>query len=285
MSREQQNREKSGTSDDHASAARPADAALGRALALVRFLRERCPWDARQTPATLRPYLLEEASEVAEALVREDESGLRAELGDLLLNVAFQIVLAEERGTFGAEDVVSTLERKMRARHPHVYDGAESPPDWEALKAEERAAARAADPAAAAPEPDPFEGVAKGLEALSRAMRLQERAAALNFDWPDAEGPLAKVREETDELAGDLRRKADVTDELGDLLFAVVNVGRLAGVHPAVALDRASGKFAARFRALLRRAAEEGLDPREADLEELERLWTAVKRDPDLTSR
>lgn len=283
MSHEQQNRRDSGTSADHASAAHPADGALGRTLALVRFLRERCPWDARQNPSSLRPYLLEEASEVADAILREDEAGLRAELGDLLLNVAFQIVLGEERGAFGPEEVVTALERKMRARHPHVYDGAEAPPDWEALKAEERAAAHENEPGASA-DPDPFDGVAPGLEPLSRALRFQDRAAALNFDWPDVAGPLAKVREETDELERDIQRGADGEDELGDLLFAVVNVARLAGIHPAAALDRASVKFAARFRRLLHLASEEGLDPRAADLDELERLWRVAKRGSDVTN-
>ena len=124
----------------HAQRAREGDEALGRALALVRFLRERCPWDAKQTPNTLRPYLLEEAHEVADAIRSGDDEGLAGELGDLLLNVAFQIVLAEERGAFDAQGVTEALEAKMETRHPHVYGDADAPPDWEALKAAERRA-------------------------------------------------------------------------------------------------------------------------------------------------
>ena len=183
---------------------RPSDAALGRALALVRYLRIHCPWDARQTPRSLRPYLLEEAHETAEAIMAEDDGALRSELGDLLLNVAFQLVLGEERGTFEAEDVVAALEGKMRDRHPHVYGDAEHPPDWERLKAEERH--KQGDGG------DAFAGVPAGLEPLDRAMRVQERAAGLNFDWPDVSGALDKLREEI----GELEREIESVQEQGN---------------------------------------------------------------------
>lgn len=283
----------------HAQRAKEGDEALGRALALVRFLRERCPWDARQTPDTLRPYLLEEAHEVADAIRSGDDDGLAGELGDLLLNIAFQIVLAEERGAFDAEGVTEALEAKMEARHPHVYGDADTPPDWEALKAEERLAR----PRAAA---DPFTGVSRGLDPLSRAARVQERMAALGFDWPDLAGPLEKVREEAAELEraaraagraslaadgdprGDRpggapapRRIGDATpgivEEVGDLLFAVVNASRLAGAHPANALLGAIEKFERRCRRMIQVAEARGIAWKAADLETLDAVWEEIK--------
>ena len=284
----------------HADRGAATDPSLGRALALVRFLRDRCPWDARQDPASLRPYLLEEAHEVAEAIVAQDDRALVAELGDLLLNLAFQIVLAEERGAFDAEEVVSRLETKMRARHPHIYGSAESPPDWEELKAEERAG-RAGDSEQTSEEEDPFAGVPAGLEPLSRAFRVQERVAAAGFDWPDHRGPLRKVHEEAEELlavlesptrAGPTSPVADeedapipghsldprVEEEVGDLLFAAVNASRLSGAHPSNALLRAIAKFERRCREVWRLARERGLDPGEASLEQLDALWDETKR-------
>ena len=269
----------------HAGEARGGDEALARALALVRFLRVRCPWDARQTPQSLRPYLLEEAHEVADAIRAGDDEELSGELGDLLLNVAFQIVLAEERGTFGATDVVEALEAKMEARHPHVYGDADAPPDWESLKAGEREA-----------RDDPFHGVSAGLDPLSRAARVQERMAGFGFDWPGLAGPLEKVREETAELgraaarvtpesAGpDAPRRmgdahADVVEEVGDLLFAVVNASRLAGVHPANALLGAIEKFERRCRRMIELAEGRGLDWKSADLATLDEVWEEVKAD------
>lgn len=260
----------------HQASGRETDASLGRAVALVRFLRERCPWDARQDPRSLRPYLLEEAHEVAEAISARDDDALAAELGDLLLNVAFQIALAEERGSFDAEDVVGRLEAKMEARHPHVYGDADGPPDWEALKAHERASDVG--------DRDPFEGVAPGLEPLSRAMRVQERMAALGFDWPDVAGPLEKIREETLELEAAIEEHGDssdadrIEDEMGDLLFAVVNAARLAGTHPSNALLRAVRKFERRCRAMVVLGVERGVEWRSASLEELDELWDEAKR-------
>ena len=278
----------------HMERTRAGDETLGRALALVRFLRVRCPWDAKQTPQTLRPYLLEEAHEVADAIRGADDEGLSGELGDLLLNVAFQIVLAEERGAFDATGVVEALEAKMEARHPHVYSDAEAPPDWEALKAAERDARGRTGSAGT----DPFAGVSTGLDPLSRAARVQERMAALGFDWPDLDGPLEKVREETTELeraaAGTqgptegpaegpavARRIGDaseaVIEEVGDLLFAAVNASRLAGVHPANALLGAIEKFERRCRRLIELAASRGIEWETADLDTLDEVWEEVK--------
>jgi len=280
----------------HRELSRAGDEIIGRSLALVRFLRDRCPWDARQDPRSLRPYLLEEAHEVADAIEISDDEALAAELGDLLLNIAFQIVLAEEREAFDGRTVVETLEAKMRLRHPHIYGDADQPPDWEALKARERAerAAESEDRAGLAPS-DPFEGLPVSMEPLSRALRVQDRMAAIGFDWPDVSGPLAKVDEEAAELAALLEEEsgpgdeeasvagsqhlARLEEELGDLLFAVVNVARLCGVHPSNALILANAKFQRRSREMRRRAAESGLDWTSASLDELDGLWEAAKRD------
>ncbi len=317
----------------HLSFAGAGDETLGRALALVRLLRERCPWDARQTPESLRPYLLEEAHETAEAIGAGGEDELATELGDLLLNLAFQVVLAEERGSFTAGNVVARLEEKMRRRHPHVYGTAEEPPDWEALKAREREAGESAidREEAGSDSPtvevsasaDPFAGVPETLEPLARGFRLQQRAAAYGFDWEDVAGPLAKVREELGELEEELDTRARterggtppppavgevgpgrpeaasaagegpsepdaggrlpgppdprLEEEVGDLLFAAVNLARRAGVHPSNALVAANRKFAGRFRRLLALAAARGIDPDAATLGELDRLWDEVK--------
>ncbi len=269
----------------HAEEAREGDDAFARVLALVRFLRVRCPWDAKQTPQTLRPYLLEEAHEVADAIRDGEDGDLSGELGDLLLNVAFQIVLAEERGAFEAVDVVEALEAKMEARHPHVYGDADAPPDWESIKAAEREAPN-----------DPFRGVSAGLDPLSRAARVQERMAGFGFDWPDLAGPVEKVREETAELeraaaedASGLPGSAapprigeaspEVVEEVGDLLFAVVNASRWAGVHPANALLGAVEKFERRCRCMIERAESRGLEWRNADLATLDAVWEEVKAD------
>lgn len=269
----------------HAEAGRKGDDALSRVLALVRFLRVRCPWDAKQTPQTLRPYLLEEAHEVADAIRAGDDGDLSGELGDLLLNVAFQIVLAEERGAFAAADVVEALEAKMEARHPHVYGDADAPPDWESLKAAERES----------PD-DPFHGVSTGLDPLSRAARVQERMAGFGFDWPDLAGPVEKVREETAELEHAAAEDAsespgsaapprigeaspEVAAEVGDLLFAVVNASRWAGVHPANALLGAVEKFERRCRRMIELAESRGLEWKGADLETLDAVWEEVKAD------
>ncbi len=268
-----------GSRPPHLDSGRVSDAALRRALALLRYLRLYCPWAARQDARSLRPYLLEEAHEAAEAIMAGNDDALKAELGDLLLNIAFQIVLGEERGSFDATGVVDALEAKMRDRHPHVYGDAEHQPDWERLKAEERE--RRGD------GEDAFAGVPVGLEPLDRAMRVQERAAGLNFDWPDVGGAVEKVREEIAELeheldaardgAGNPAARERIEDEVGDLLFAAVNVARLAGVHASLALTTANAKFERRFAWLLELAAGEGLDVLGADLDQLEALWQRAK--------
>jgi tetrapyrrole methylase family protein / MazG family protein len=257
---------------DH-SAGQPAATAgrtLDRALDLVRFLRANCDWDAAQTPDSLLPYLIEEAQEVAEAVSDRDETNLTGELGDLLLNVAFQVVLAEERAAFSAEEVVTTLEQKMRRRHPHLYgDGPKVP--WEELKATERGAQKT--------DVSILQGLPRGLDPLSLAHRIQDRVAAVGFDWPDTQGPLDKVSEEVEEVREAIASadSAAIEDELGDLLFAAVNLSRLAGVHPTQALRAANRKFTDRFEKLERMAVEQGVKLGEVSLEVLDQLWDAVK--------
>lgn len=244
-------------------------------LDLMRDLRRRCEWDRAQTHESLRPYLIEEAHEVDDAIQRGDPATLRDELGDLLLQVLFHSVVAEERGEFDLYDVAQALITKMRARHPHLYppDGTEpgERPNWEALKARKR---RAID-----------EGLPVGLPSLHRAHRLQDRAAGVGFDWPDTAGPAAKVAEELDEVRAELQSGSsgnveNVEAELGDLLFAVVNLCRKAGVHASLALDKANAKFSARFAAVERLAAERGIDVNSAGLETLDGLWDEIKARP-----
>lgn len=242
---------------------------LEDALALMRDLRERCEWDRAQTHASLRPYLIEETHELDDAIRLDDPVRMREELGDVLLQVLFHSVIAEEEGRFDAADVAESLIEKMRRRHPHLYDGGERVP-WEALKARTRASIR--------------DGLPPGLPALHRAHRLQDRAAGVGFDWDDTEGPARKVDEELGEVRAELvatgeRRHHDALEqELGDLLFAVVNLCRRAGVHAALALDRANEKFARRFEALERLAAERGLPLGSTPLAELDALWNEIKR-------
>jgi MazG family protein len=211
--------------------------------------------------------------EVDHALAAGDPARIRDELGDFLLHLAWQLVLAEERGEFSAADVAETMERKMRRRHPHLFDlGPQEP--WERLKQRERPHGVLGD-------------LPPGLPDLLAAYRLQERAASVGFDWPDAEGPIAKVREELAEVerehathgAGMHGVANDaLTEEVGDLLFAVVNLARKAGVQPGPALDRANAKFRSRFTEVERLAAERGLDVSTAGLEALDGLWNEAKR-------
>jgi len=244
---------------------------------LVRFLRTHCPWDAAQTHRSLIPYLLEEAAETADAITDGDDSALRSELGDLLLNIAFQLVLAEERAAFTAEEAADTVIDKMRRRHPHLYGTGERQ-DWETLKARERdEAASGHDEAASI-----LHGVARGLDPLSKAHRIQDRVAAIGFDWADATGAFEKVAEELEEVREALAVSASspaaaLEEELGDLLFAVVNLTRLAGAHALNALHGANAKFTARFEALERLAAERRIALDEAGLETLDRLWDEIK--------
>jgi MazG family protein len=253
------------------------DSALGRALGLVRELRQRCPWDRAQSPQTLRPYLVEEALELDHAIQTDDPEAMRDELGDLLLHLAFQIVIGEERSQFNAEVVTRTLEEKMWRRHPNLFGEARvSTGDhqgWELVKRREPRAGGKRGTLA---------GLPPTLPALLMAYRLQERAAGIGFDWPDAKGPLDKVKEETHELetAQGAGRREQVEEELGDLLFAAVNLARKLGVEPSQALERANAKFTRRFERVEALAEERALEMGRATLEELDKLWNEVKKKP-----
>ena len=251
------------------------------ALAMMRDLRRRCDWDRAQTHDSLRPYLIEEAHELDEAVRAHEPGPLRDELGDMLLQVLFHAVIAEEKGEFRAHDVPKALIAKMIKRHPHLFGGGEREP-WEKMKARARTSLE--------------EGLPAGLPSLHRAHRLQERAAGAGFDWDDTEGPAKKVEEELAEvrahLAGRAPQPAGAVDhvperdaahealetELGDLLFAVVNLSRRAGVHPAIALDRANDKFVRRYAAMEQLARERGVVIGGASLAELDALWDEVKK-------
>jgi MazG family protein len=234
-------------------------------MAMVRDLRERCPWDRVQTRETLRPYLVEEVHELDHALGGVDPRAIRDEVADLLLHLAWQLVLAEELGEFGADDAAETLEAKMQRRHPQLFElGMQE--RWETLKQRE-------SPARAGT----LEGLPPTLPELLLAYRLQERAAAVGFDWPDSSGPAAKVREELAEVEAE-REPARLDHEIGDLLFAVVNLARKVGVAPGPALERANERFRRRFGEVERLAQERGLQLHTAGLAALDELWDEVKR-------
>jgi MazG family protein len=240
---------------------------LGRVIALVKDLRMRCSWDRAQTRETLRPYLVEEVLELDHALREDDAEAIREELGDFLLHLAWQFVIAEERGETTPEKTAERLVRKMERRHPHLFDLGPREP-WEQLKRRESRRGT-------------LDGLPPTLPDLLMAYRLQERAAGVGFDWNDTAGPLAKVREELAEVEAELARgePADaLIDEIGDLLFSVVNVARKAGVPPGPALDRANRKFRARFESVEQLAAERRIELHSAGLEKLDELWDEVKR-------
>ena len=226
-----------------------------------------CEWDRAQTFATIAPYTIEEAYEVADAIERGDLAELKDELGDLLLQVVFHSRIAEEAGAFALADVVAAISDKMERRHPHIF-GAQADGGhhlWEEVKAAERAARGATSV---------LDGVAAGLPALLRAGKLQGRAARVGFDWPDAAGPRAKIDEELAEVEAATSAE-HVAEEIGDLLFAVVNWARHRGVDPEAALRAANAKFERRFRGMEDRAGAAFAD---MSLDEKEALWAAVKR-------
>jgi len=246
-------------------------------LALMARLRDPergCPWDRAQDFATIAPYTLEEAYEVADAIARDEPAALRDELGDLLFQVVFHAQMAQERGWFDFQAVAAGIVDKMIRRHPHVF-GAQSVDDaaaqtaaWEAIKARERGDAATLD------------GIPLALPALTRAAKLQRRAARVGFDWPDLPPVLAKLHEELDELKAAMEAReghARLTEELGDLLFSAVNLARHLDIDPEAALRAANAKFEARFRALEAALAAGGRGPAGASLAELDALWEQVK--------
>lgn len=252
------------------------DHAVARLREVMRRLRDRdhgCPWDIEQDFRSIAPYTIEEAHEVADAIERGAMEELRDELGDLLLQVVYHAQMAEEAGHFGFDDVAASISAKMIRRHPHVFGDDHTPRDadgqvdaWEAAKEKERAEAGALD------------GVALGLPALTRALKLQKRAARVGFDWPDMQGVTDKIVEEARELAQEEGGDADrIEDEFGDLLFALVNMGRRLGVDPEAALRRTNAKFTRRFGAMEAALAARGKRPEQSNLAEMDALWDAAK--------
>ncbi len=249
---------------------------MDRAVELVRFLRVECPWDRKQTPETLVPHLLEEAHEVVDAIRGGDDDDLEGELGDLLLNLSFQIVLGEERKAFTAASVMERLEKKMWQRHPHLF-GLGEKEEWEVLKAKERERER--EGLQRQEGTSVLSGIPHGLDPLHKAHRIQDRVSGVGFDWADASGALEKVQEEIGEVREALAHEelARLEEELGDLLFAVVNLVRLAGGHSATALEHANRKFTRRFERLEGMAAEREISIPGATLEVLDQIWDEVK--------
>ena len=264
---------------------------IARLLAIMAALRDPqtgCPWDIEQRFETIAPYTIEEAYEVADAIQRGDRVDLKEELGDLLLQVVFHARMAEEAGDFAFGDVVEAITRKLIRRHPHVFGErtALNPGNvkelWDAIKAEEKAERAAARAAAGLADDRPaglLGGVKQALPAFARAMKLQEKASTVGFDWHDARLVLDKIEEEAREVRAALdSREADaIEDEIGDLLFAMVNLARHASVEPETALQRANEKFTRRFGLIEEALAAQGRSLAEADLAEMETLWVAAK--------
>jgi ATP diphosphatase len=240
---------------------------LERLREIMRRLRDPktgCEWDTVQTFGTIAPYTIEEAYEVADAIARDDMDALADELGDLQLQVVFHAQMAEEKGSFTLEDVIDRICDKMERRHPHIFGDADDGGHylWETIKAEERAAN---------PDKSALAGVALALPALERAAKLQRRAARVGFDWPDVSGPRAKIDEELAELEAETEHPR-MLEELGDLLFAVVNLARHLNIEPEAALREANTKFEKRFRAI-----EQAPGFADMSLDEKEELWAAAK--------
>lgn len=260
--------------------------ALTRLLAIMARLRDPergCPWDREQNFATIAPYTIEEAYEVADAIARGDMAALREELGDLLFQVVFHARMAEEAGLFAFSDVAAAIADKMVRRHPHVFGDAEisSAAAQSAAWEEHKASERAADAAAAGTRESELDGVALALPALLRAAKIQRRAARIGFDWPEARPVIAKLAEEIAELEAELEvepspDRARIEDEMGDILFAAANLARKLDIDPEAALRRATAKFERRFRRVETLAAERAAG---IDLDSLEALWQQVKRE------
>ena len=260
---------------------------LPRLLEVMRRLRDPetgCPWDIEQDFASIAPYTIEEAYEVADAINREDWRELEAELGDLLLQVVYHGQMGAEAGHFDFDSVARRTAAKMIDRHPHVFgneqlnkSAEQQTRDWEAAKANERAASGAAGV---------LDDVALGLPALLRAVKLQKRAARVGFDWPSADDVLEKISEETQELvdARDTGTHGRLQEELGDLLFVMANLARHLSIDPEAALRDANAKFTRRFRSIEAALADEGRRPEDSSLEEMDTLWDNAKAQEKLHS-
>lgn len=255
-------------------------AGIDRLLEIMRRLRDPktgCPWDIEQDFASIAPYTIEEAYEVADAIQRGDWAELEGELGDLLLQTVYHTAMGEEAGHFSFQSVVRAISDKMVARHPHVFgdetrdkSAEQQTADWEAIKATERAGKA---------QQGTLDGVAIGLPALLRALKLQKRAARVGFDWPSTTQVLDKITEEAAELveAKETLTQTEVEEEFGDLLFVVANLGRHLGLDPEEALRAANSKFTRRFEGVEAKLAARGKTPAESDLAEMDALWDEVK--------
>lgn len=262
--------------DLHQDASRPMD----RLLEIMRRLRDPktgCPWDIEQSFETIAPYTIEEAYEVADAIEREDWVELEGELGDLLLQTVYHTQIGQEAGHFDFASVANAISDKMVARHPHVFgdenrnkSADQQTADWEAIKAAERAGKQ---------QSGTLDGVARNLPALTRAVKLQKRAARVGFDWPSTDQVLDKLVEETRELteARDTLTQTEITEEFGDLLFVMANLARHLKVDPEEALRAANSKFTRRFQQVEAKLAQTGKHPTQSTLEEMDSLWDTVK--------
>ena len=250
-------------------------------MARLRNPESGCPWDLEQSFATIAPHTIEEAYEVAQAITDGDMAALRDELGDLLFQVVFYAQMAREAEDFTFDDIARGISDKMVRRHPHVFGDANIATaaaqtlSWEAMKAEERAAKAATN----ARPPSALDGVARALPALTRALKLQKRAARVGFDWPDIAPVLEKLDEEITELRAELEsaNAARITDEIGDLLFTCANLARHANTDPEAALRAANAKFERRFKRVEALIAADGGALDDADLAEMDRLWNRAK--------
>jgi ATP diphosphatase len=248
-------------------------------MAALRTPKTGCPWDLAQNFATIAPYTIEEAYEVADAITRNDLADLRDELGDLLLQVVFHARMAQEQGAFDFGDVVEAITAKLIRRHPHVFadEGSSQTPRsveslWERIKAEEKAARGRPEPAGA------LAGVPVGLSALTRALKLQDKASKVGFDWNDPRAVLRKIREEVDEIEAALEGdEAHAAAEVGDLLFAAVNLARHLDADPEAVLRQTNQKFERRFTGIERALAARGKKPQDATLAEMDALWDEAK--------
>lgn len=255
---------------------------MPRLLEIMRRLRDPdtgCPWDIAQDFKTIAPYTIEEAYEVADAIERESWGELKGELGDLLFQSVFHAQMAQEKGLFSFDDVADTMSDKMVARHPHVFgdetrdkSAEQQVKDWETVKAAERAGKA---------QQGALEGVALGLPALLRAVKLQKRAARVGFDWPDISQVVDKIVEEAGELseARDTLGQQEIEEEFGDLLFVMANLARHLNIEPESALRQANIKFERRFAGVEAKLADLGKRPEQSSLEEMDALWDAVKVD------
>jgi len=261
--------------------------ALLQLMAALRHPEQGCPWDIRQNFASIAPYTLEEAYEVLDAVAREDMGELREELGDLLFQVVYHARMAEEAGHFDFHDVARGIVEKMVRRHPHVFgevqhaDEAAIKAAWEAQKADERASKQSESPSSLAnPLVSALDGVALALPALTRAVKLEKRAARLGFDWPDAEAVFPKIDEELSELRAGMAAQdaANIFEEVGDVLFAMTNLARKLGVDPEAALRASNAKFEQRFRGMEQQTMAEGKPFEELTYDEMNELYQRVKK-------